>query len=338
MDVGTAQSKKKDDGAEGRWVLPASWCWTTIGSIASLRGEKVTPQSQPELPFVGMDDIEPDGTSISQTKPFGSMKSAGNRFFPGDLLYGRLRPYLNKTAVAPSDGACSGELLVIRPSAAVEPRYLQLFIHSRQFVHAATSAVSGDRPRIDFTTVAEFDFPLAPLAEQRRIVARVDELIAVIAEGEVALVRARNSLDTFRRALLKSAVTGKLTRDWRTASLVSETGREFLARVVKGRETKVPAKGRSRRNAESGALDTKLLSALPEGWAWAPLEVIASVGTGGTPLRSNKAYWENGSVAWFTSAATNLPFASVPNESITERALLETSCRIYPAGTLLVAM
>ena len=332
--VGTA---KNGDAGEGPWTLPEGWCWTTVGSVGNLRGEKVSPRAEPSLPFVGMDDIEPNGTSITQTRSFGSMKSAGNRFFPGDVLYGRLRPYLNKTAVTTSDGACSGELLAIRPSAAVAPRFLQLFMHSRRFVNSAMSTVSGDRPRIDFATIAEFDFPLAPLPEQRRIVARIDALFAEIAEGEAALAAARKGLDTFRRALLKAAVTGELTKDWRVANPVSETGHDFLARIAKDRAKIVPAKGRSHRDA-TPPLNTSTRPALPKGWAWASLEAIAVLGTGGTPLRSNKDYWENGSIAWFTSAATNLPFASVPNELITKRALIETNCRVYPAGTLLVAM
>jgi type I restriction enzyme S subunit len=71
--------------------------------------------------------------------------------------------------------------------------------------------------------------PLAPLAEQRRIVARVDALFAEIAEGEAALAEARKGLDIFRRALLKAAVTGELTKDWRAVNPVSKTGRDLLA-------------------------------------------------------------------------------------------------------------
>ena len=69
------------------------------------------------------------------------------------------------------------------------------------------------------------------MREQRRIVARIDELFAEIAEGEAALQRARQGLDTWRRALLKAAVTGELTRDWREANHPAETGADLLARI-----------------------------------------------------------------------------------------------------------
>ena len=199
------------------------------------------------------------------------MKSAGNRFFPGDVLYGRLRPYLNKTALPTSDGACSGELLVVRPSIAVNSRYLQLFMHARRFVNTAMSTVSGDRPRIDFTIIAEFDFPLAPLAEQRRIVARVDALFAEIADGEAALAAARKGLDTFRRALLKAAVSGELTRDWRAANPVAETGRDLLARIAKYLASNGSQSSRARRAAGATPLDNSPLPALPKDWTWARL-------------------------------------------------------------------
>ena len=66
--------------------------------------------------------------------------------------------------------------------------------------------------------------------------ARIDELFAEIAEGEEALERARHGLDTWRRALLKAAVTGDLTRDWREANPPTETGADLLARIRAERE------------------------------------------------------------------------------------------------------
>ena len=69
-----------------------------------------------------------------------------------------------------------------------------------------------------------FPFPIAPLPEQRRIVGRIDELFAEIAEGEAALAEARKGLDLFRRSLLKAAVTGEITREWRETYRPAETG------------------------------------------------------------------------------------------------------------------
>ena len=211
------------------------WVILPINMVVGLRREKSDPRLEGALPFVGMDDIEPHGLKVLRTRPFAEMRSLGNRFRAGDVLYGRLRPYLNKTAVADGNGACSGELLVFEPTPAIEARYLQYYLHSQRFVGWISATTSGDRPRVGFETIAGFAIPLAPLPEQRRIVARIDALFAEIAEGEAALADARKGLEIFRRALLKAAVSGELTRDWRETNPASETGGELLLRIAKGR-------------------------------------------------------------------------------------------------------
>jgi type I restriction enzyme S subunit len=79
-------------------------------------------------------------------------------------------------------------------------------------------------------------------------------------------------------------------------------------------------------------------SELPAGWVWASVEQLADVGTGATPLRSKKEYYENGTIPWVTSGALNEPFVDSGTEFITELALEETNVKFFPAGTLLVAM
>jgi type I restriction enzyme S subunit len=132
------------------------------------------------------------------------------------------------------------------------------------------------------------EIPLAPLREQRRIVARIDELFAEIDEGEAAQERARQGLDTWRRALLKAAVTGELTRDWREANRPAETGADLLARILA--ETGIPSTTSftAGTSASPASLDTKSLPELPEGWAWACLgEIIESLrnGTAMVPVK-----------------------------------------------------
>jgi type I restriction enzyme, S subunit len=118
------------------------------------------------------------------------------------------------------------------------------------------------------------------LPEQRRIVARIDELFAEIAEGEAALERARQGLNTWRRALLKAAVTGELTRDWREASRPTETGADLLARIRGERQALGANHYRRRRGTAALPIDTSDLPALPEGWAWARLSELGTFGRG----------------------------------------------------------
>ena len=77
---------------------------------------------------------------------------------------------------------------------------------------------------------------------------------------------------------------------------------------------------------------------VPEGWVWCRLDDIAFIGTGATPSTSNKSYYDKGNIAWISSGATNQPFINEASNFITEKALSETNCKIYPIGTLIVAM
>ena len=131
--------------------------------------------------------------------------------------------------------------------------------------------------------------PLAPLAEQRRIVARVDALFAEIAEGEAALAAARKGLDTFRRALLKAAVTGELTQ-----GLAREPGYRNRAATFSRASARTC---RSTREVPAVRCrpdpDTSGPSDLPESWAWARLRrAWQAIGTGSNATPRQVMTWQ----------------------------------------------
>ena len=76
---------------------------------------------------------------------------------------------------------------------------------------------------------------------------------------------------------------------------------------------------------------------IPDSWEWVRLEEIAKIGTGATPSKSNREYY-GGNINWVSSSVTSSPYVDVPTDFITELALKETNCEIYPIGTLLMAM
>jgi len=106
------------------------------------------------------------------------------------------------------------------------------------------------------------------------------------------------------------------------------------------------AKGAARLSAWRNALANSAIrggsnsgsAALDESWSYASIGSIAGVGTGATPLRSRRDYYEDGTVPWVTSSAVNRPYVDSADEFITEKALSETSVKLWPPGTLLVAM
>ncbi len=204
------------------------------------------------------------------------MKSSASAFEPGDVLYGRLRPYLNKVWLADRRGACSGELLVLRPNDKIAGRYLALQLHAMRFVQFASHAVSGDRPRIDFSTIAQFEIPLPPRPVQEAILARVDEIFAEIDDGEAALADARAGVETYRKALLKAAVTGELTADWRRKNPPKETGQDFLRRLIGERSGHKYSSTRER--AKKTAPPKCDIRGLPENWGLTTIGALLADG------------------------------------------------------------
>ena len=181
------------------------------------------------------------------------------------------------------------EFHVLRPEA-VEPRYLWYWLVRHAFRHEAERNMSGSagQLRVPVDYLRKSPISVAPLAEQRRIVARIDELFAEIAEGEAALQRARQGLDTWRRALLKAAVTGELTRDWRDANRPAETGADLLARIRAERGSWGQKVLRGRRGITSAPLDASALPLLPEGWVWAQLGDLGEIVGGVTVDKKRK--------------------------------------------------
>jgi type I restriction enzyme S subunit len=134
----------------------------------------------------------------------------------------------------------------------------------------------------DGTTVASVEpalleqtwVPIPPTAEQRRIVVRIDELFTEIADGETTLTRARNDLNTWRSALLKAAVTGELTREWRERNKPNETGSELVIRFRSARpQVGSTVRGWSPRDSER-------MPDIPDTWAWCAVEEAGEVQLG----------------------------------------------------------
>ena len=76
---------------------------------------------------------------------------------------------------------------------------------------------------------------------------------------------------------------------------------------------------------------------IPESWEWVRLKDIASIGTGATPKTTNRDYY-GGNIPWINSSSTKYEYVETPNDYITEKALKETNCQLYPSGTIVIAM
>lgn len=138
--------------------------------------------------------------------------------------------------------------------------------------------------------MGELVFPLPGLHVQNQIVARINYLFAEIDDGEAALTEARAGVETYRKALLKAAVTGELTADWRRDNPPTETGQDLLRRILAERKARWEADPRNqkKRYVEPASPNIDELPELPAGWAWTTLQQIAFISGGATVDQKRK--------------------------------------------------
>lgn len=205
------------------------------------------------------------------------VKSSGSYFQAGDVLYGRLRPYLNKVYMPDFTGLASGEFIVFPKQDNLNNAYLKYFLNQWEFASFATRLNAGDRPRVDFSQLSNYPLPLPPLPEQRRIVAEIERHFTRLDASVAALRRAQANLKRYRASVLKDACEGRLVPT--EAELARSEGREYepasvlLERILAERRARWEFQEKRRGKYK----EPSALPQLPEGWVWASLEQLASV-------------------------------------------------------------
>ena len=257
------------------------------------------------------------------------------------------------TNLAPSECAIGRGLVALRPIGDSESKYY-LYLIRRYQIELAAQGTGTTFEAISGNTLKNFVVPIAPLKQQKRIVDKIEKLFSHIDAGIKALQKAKQLLKQYRQSVLKAAVTGELTKEWRKANKDKlELASQLLERILKERRRKweekqleqfkvkgkIP-KGDKWKEKYKAPKDPKIgnMKNLPDSWMFVTIEQVAEVGTGATPLKGKKEYYENGSVPWVTSGALNELFVSESKDHITEFALEKTNVSLFPKHTLLVAM
>ncbi|MCL0318592.1 restriction endonuclease subunit S [Apilactobacillus xinyiensis] len=161
--------------------IPNSWRWVRLGDISTLPQQKsINPQKINNNTWVlDLQEIEKNtGKLISKKYNYEkNAKSSKNIFHKEDILYNKLRPYLNKVLVADEDGVSTSELIVIHLIKDINPFYISIALRSPYFLSKVNADTYGTKmPRAGLKNVIKYLVPLPPLDEQKRIVEKLDKL------------------------------------------------------------------------------------------------------------------------------------------------------------------
>ena len=215
--------------------LPEGWTWVRLKEILLPSKEKINPNKTDPLPYVGLEHIKKDTGRLLGHGFSDSVRSTKNRFYSGDLLYGKLRPYLNKACVPDFDGVCSTDILVFPESTCLFNRYILYRILCDEFVRYANQRVSGvQHPRVDFEKISEFPILLPPLPEQHQIVEEIERRFSVADEIEKTVGACLQQAQRLRQSILKKAFEGKLVPQY-----PNDEPAEKLLERIKAEKTKL---------------------------------------------------------------------------------------------------
>jgi len=329
------------------WPLPPKWRWAQMGDVAEVIGGG-TPKTDREDYFGGdIPWITPADLSGYKEKTISrgkrnitqlGLENSGTRLMPaGSVLFSSRAP-IGYVAIATNPVCTNQGFKSIVLSDKLLPDYVYYWLHVAKKI--AVEMASGTTfLEISGKKVAQIPIPIAPLDEQRRIVAELETQLTRLDASVTALKRAQANLKRYRASVLKAACEGRLVPTEaelaRSEGRCYEPGVELLARILKERRAAWKGRGEFK---EPTPVAVRSQSALPTGWCLASVEQLGDVGTGATPKRGKAAYYEGGAIPWVTSGVVGKSFVRGASEFVTEKAVAETNLTIYPAGTLLVAM
>ena len=211
------------------FAIPENWNWVRLGEITDYGiGKSVKYDSIPvDSLIIELEDIEKNTFKLLNKNRKRTPKSSKNKFQKGDILFGKLRPYLKKIILIDEDGFCSTEIVPISSFNKINQKYLMMVLVSpkiNEFINNLTYGM--DMPRLGTTDARLLLIPLPPLAEQKRIVEKLDNVLANIdelkANEEKLSILQKNFPDKLKKSILQSAIQGNLTEQLATDDKVED--------------------------------------------------------------------------------------------------------------------
>lgn len=296
-----------------KWKLPPGWNEVEFGDLFSLPGDdivdgpfgsnlKASEYVNEGIPIARLQNIDRNQFVHKNTKYVTREKAeelARHTFVPGDILITKLGDPLGKACLAPANidkGVLVADVVRARITHPwVDSRFLCYQINADNMIEQFKEQTKGTtRPRVNLTKIRTLRARLCPQPEQVRIVEKLEDVLTDLDAGVAELKAAQKKLVQCRQSLLKAAVEGTLTAEWRAKNAISESGGQLLDRILNERRAhweakqiakfkeqgKEPFKGWKDKYPEPVRPDTTDLPTLPQGWVWASLDMLGEIASG----------------------------------------------------------
>ena len=271
--------------------IPESWKWVRLGDISSYsqrKGKVIASAISPEMWTLDLEDIEKETGRIIRKCTTSDRTISGDKviFFKGQVLYSKLRPYLKKVLVAPDNGICSSEMVPFSAYGGVDSQYIVYVLTCPHVDYIINSVTYGVKmPRVGTETMTNLLIPLPPLAEQKRIVAKIEELLPYLDRYEKAWNRLEDFGSRFpadmQKSILQMAIQGKLVEQRPEEG----TGEELYQQIQAEKQALIKAGKIKKEKPLPEIAEDEVPFEIPEGWKWVCLSDVIDVrdGTHDTP-------------------------------------------------------
>ena len=263
-----------------------------------------------------------------------AVKNSSAKQFPKDtLLIALYGATVGKLGILNKEAATNQAVCAIFLPDYLETKYLFWYL---RFVRSdlIAQAIGGAQPNISQGILRNLLIPVAPLYAQKRIVAEIEKQFSRLDEAVANLKRVKANLKRYKASVLKAAVEGKLTEDWRKHHPNVEPARKLLDRILAERRAKWNGRGETK---EAASPDTGDFPVLPMSWTWATLDQLSMVVRGASPRPAGDPRYFGGIIPWITVGpitADQKPYLTSVPETVTE-AGRERSRYIEPHTLLL---
>ncbi len=195
-------------------MIPSDVGRIPLSELCNLISVQCDPGDVPDATYLGLEHLASGRLRQIAAGSAADVKSHKFAFQTNDVLYGKLRPYLDKAVLAGDDGVCTTELLVLRAKPEIDPRYLACVVHAPEFIEHAMSGVTGaHHPRTSWQHIAEFEAPKFDRQEQSAVAGLLWEVQELLVVCESATEHAQELKQAAMRELFTRGLRGEAQKD-----------------------------------------------------------------------------------------------------------------------------
>ena len=253
--------------------IPESWKWVRLGDCTgySQTKPKISPKDiTDDMWSLDLEDIQKESGAILTRTTASERKITGDKvlFYKGQVLYSKLRPYLKKILIAPDNGICTPELVPFN-TYLVYANYIVYVLRSPHIDYVVNSVTYGVKmPRVGTETMVNLLIPLPPLSEQKRIVAKIEELLPLIGRYAVAYEKLEQFNAKFpedmKKSILQYAIQGKLVEQ----RAEEGTGEELYQQIQAEKQHLIVEKKIKKEKPLAEIAEDEIPFDIPESWKW----------------------------------------------------------------------